>query len=672
MRVILRLAGAVLVLAVLAVIAVLMIPAERVADAAARQFTQLTGRQLQIDGSVRPSFWPDLGVRTGPVTIANADWSDAGPMLQADSLQIGVNLAGLLGGDVHVTGLQATNPHLILERAADGRENWVFGGSSGGSVTPDTPGVDAPFSFDRLEVKGGTLTVIDHAADQRWTIEGLDLDASSPSWTGPVRLTAAGRMNGQDVTIDATAGIFSDLVNGRVVPMTLAATTGAARVDFDGRAGLQPLQGEGQLTADLADLAAIAALAGATPPALPAGLGAQSVTLNGAVTLAPDGRVFLRDAKLALDGNAFLGAVDYASDGARPKLTAQLAGGVLALPAPQTGDGADTADNPAGWSTDPIDVSALGQMDADIGLSLEGLTSAWADLGATRMRLTVDRARAVVDLTELQAYGGTVNGAFVVNGRGGLSVRADLTFAGLAMEPLLTDVAAYDRLTGTGDLRLNLLGVGSSEAEIMQSLSGDGTLALGQGEIRGLDVLGMLRSLDAGYVGEGQKTAFDSVTASFAVDAGVLRNSDLMLTGPYLAATGTGEVGIGARTLDYRLRPTALAEADGSGGVMVPLLITGTWDDPKFRLDLESIARERMEEEARALEEKARAEAKLLEAEAKAELEAKLKDELGIDAQAGESLEDAARRRAQEALDAEAERLLNDLLGNPEAPVAGE
>ena len=48
MRVILRLAGALLVFAVLAVIGVLLIPAERVADAAARQFTQLTGRQLQI------------------------------------------------------------------------------------------------------------------------------------------------------------------------------------------------------------------------------------------------------------------------------------------------------------------------------------------------------------------------------------------------------------------------------------------------------------------------------------------------------------------------------------------------------------------------------------------------------------------------------------------------
>ena len=673
MRVILRLAGAVLVLAVLSILGVLMIPAERVADAAARQFTKLTGRQLQIEGSVRPSFWPDLGVRTGPVTIANADWSDAGPMLQADSLQIGVNLAGLFGGEVHVTGLQATNPTLILERATDGRANWVFGGGNGGTVTARTPGVDAPFSFDRLEVTGGTLSYIDHAADRRWRIEALDLDAASPSWTGPATLTATGRMNGQDVSVTGTAGVLSDLVNGRVAPMTLALTAGAATVDFDGRAGLQPLQAEGRLRADLGDLSGFAAVVGTTPPALPKGLGAQSVALNGTLTLAPDGRAFLRDAALSLDGNAFKGAADLATDGPRPKLTAQLAGGGLALLATEAGDGqGDAARAEPGWATDPIDVSALGAMDAEIGLSLMELTSPWASLGATKLRLTLDRARAVVDVTEMQAYGGTVKGAFVVNGRGGLSVRADLTLAGLSVQPLLNDAAGYDRLTGTGNVRINVLGVGNTEAEIMQSLSGEGTLSLGPGELRGLDVLGMLRSLDAGYVGEGQKTIFDSVTASFALDAGVLTNSDLMLSGPLLAATGAGEVGIGERTLDYRLRPTALAAADGTGGVMVPLLITGTWEDPKFRLDLESIARERMEEEAKALEERARARASELEAEAKAELEARLRDELGVEAVEGESLEDAAKRRAQEALDAEAERLLRDLLGNPEAPVAGE
>jgi AsmA protein len=143
----------------------------------------------------------------------------------------------------------------------------------------------------------------------------------------------------------------------------------------------------------------------------------------------------------------------------------------------------------------------------------------------------------------------------------------------------------------------------------------------------------------------------------------VLANDDLSFKAPYVTATGAGTVGLGARTLNYRLRPTALAAVDGTGGVMVPLLVTGTWAAPKFRLDLESLAKERLEEEAKKLEERARAEAAAAEARAKAALEQKAQDELGITRKEGESLEDAAKRRAQEALEAETGRLLNRLLG---------
>ena len=283
-------------------------------------------------------------------------------------------------------------------------------------------------------------------------------------------------------------------------------------------------------------------------------------------------------------------------------------------------------------------------------------------LGTTRATMTLDRARAVFDLRQIAAYEGSIAGQFVVNGRGGLSVGGDLRFDSIAMQPLLRDLGGYERLIGTGDLSLKFLGVGTTVDQIMRSLSGSGRLALGKGELRGLDIAGMLRNLDPNFVGEGQRTIFDSLSASFGMDGGVLSNDDLALKAPYVTATGSGTVNLGARSLDYRLRPTALAAADGSGGIMVPLLISGPWADPRFRLDLESLARERLEEEARALEDRARAEAAAAEARAKAELERRAEEELGVTRQEGESLEDAAKRRAEEVLEEEAGRLLQQLL----------
>jgi AsmA protein len=316
-----------------------------------------------------------------------------------------------------------------------------------------------------------------------------------------------------------------------------------------------------------------------------------------------------------------------------------------------------------GWPEGTIDVSALSTMDVELSLAAPSMDLGVLRLGETRVLVTVDRARAVVDLRQVAAYGGQVTGDFVVNGRGGLSVGGRLALTGLETQALLTDLAGWDRLVSTGDLELEFLGVGNSIAEIMASLSGEGSIEMSQGELRGLDITGMLRTLDPGFVGEGQKTIFDGLAGTFTIDGGVLQNSDLKLVAPYLTAAGSGEVGLGARDLDYRIRPTALAAEDGTGGVMVPLLITGPWADPTFRLDLESIARERMEAEAKAVEERLKAEAKAAEDKAKAELEERLEQELGIEIAPEESLGDAAQRGLEKALEEEALKALEDILG---------
>ncbi|NGM45241.1 AsmA family protein [Rhodobacter sp. SGA-6-6] len=666
MRWLLRAVGALLVLGLLALGLLALVPSDRIAQAAAQQFERLTGRALQIEGDVSPRFWPVLGVTTGPVTVANADWSDEGPMFRAESLTVEINASALLGGEIRILGLRAERPQILLERAKDGRENWVFGGGgAAGEVSTETPGVGRAYTLEEGLIRGGTLRFIDHGTGQDIALDDVGARLAIPDFSGPFTLSAEALVQGQPVSLAAEAGVFSAFTEGRIVPLSLTAGVGGATVSFEGRGGWQPLAAEGALKAELSDLSGLAALAGGTAPDLPQGLGAQSLSVAGLLTLDGSGAAYLRQATIRADGNTITGEMDLKPGKDRPKLTANLSAGALALPGISGGQGGGAGGGmeAAGWPTDRIDVSALGLIDAEVALVAGSVDLGLVKFGETRVIMALDRARAVFDIRKLAAYGGAVTGEFVVNGRGGLSVGGKLALAGLQMQPLLVDVSGWDRLIAQGNLTLNFLGVGNSVDEIMRGLKGDGSLSLGKGELKGLDIGGMLRTLDAGYVGEGQKTIFDGVAASFSIVGGVLTNSDLKLVAPYVTATGAGEVGLGTRTLNYRLRPTALAGEDGSGGVMVPLLITGPWSKPSFKLDLETIAREKMEAEARAAEERLKAEAAAAEAKAKAELEAKLKEELGVEAVEGESLEEAAKRRAQEALDAEARRLLEGILG---------
>lgn len=665
MRWIVRAGITLAVVVLLAVGLMAMVPSERIAGTLSAQFEAMTGRKMQLSGEVTPRLWPSLGVTTGPVSIANADWAESDqPLFRAKSLSIDVNLGALLGGEVRILGLSAEQPEINLERDPDGQENWAFAASTAGAEG----GVPAPatgFTLDQGSITAGQVRFNDRQAGRVIALDAVTARLAIPDFSGPFTLNASALSGGQAVQLDLTGGVFSAFALGRVVPMTASLVAGGSFVSFEGRAGYSPLAAEGSLAANLSDLPALGALFGADLSRPGVGLGHDKLQVTGTLTLDGTGAAFLRGGAITADTNLLKGDLDLLPGEVRPILKGQLASGPIVIGTGADGEmGGGQAGGmaAAGWPEGEIDVSFLAATDAEIAVSAPSVNLGVLKLGQTSARITLDRSRAVIDIREMQAYEGQVTGDFVINGRGGLSVGGRLTFAGLQTQPLLVDLAGWDRLVATGDVELEFLGVGNSIDAIMKSLKGKGALELGQGELRGLDIAGMLKTLDLSYVGEGQKTVFDGLAGTYTLAEGVLTNSDLKLVAPFLTASGQGEIGLGERSLNYRLRPTALSAEDGSGGVMVPLLVTGPWSDPQFRLDLESIAREKMEAEARAVAARLEAEAKAAEEAAKAELDRRLREELGVEAAPEESLEDAAERRAREALEEQARRALEEIL----------
>lgn len=646
MRWLIRLSGALVVLVLLALGAVALIPSERVARLATDRFEAVTGRELTIEGAVKPSLWPVLGVETGRITLSNAPWSDEGPMLVAEGLSIRLDLTALLGGTMRITGFELTRPEILLERSEDGVPNWEFGGSNGGTASAGMAGAETPFTLDLAAIHDGSLGYLDHATGQAVQIGGLEAEARLADYEGSLALNLSGEIAGQAVTASGSVGSFDKAYAGAVVPVDFAARIGAAEISFGGRGGAAPLAAEGQVEADLGDLAALAAVLGIDAPALPEGLGARSVTLSGKVTRSAGGDFYLRGGRIGLDRTVLTGDLDLALGGARPRVSGNLATAELAVGDEGGGEGGGGGAALAGWSEAPLSADGLRAMDVDLGLSADALRLGGLRLSDLRARVTVDAGRAVVDVARAGAYDGTVLGQVVVNARKGLSVGGKLDFGKVALQPLLADVAGYDRLIGTGDLGFDFVAGGGSVAALMRNLDGQGRLALGAGEIRGIDVPAMLASLDASQLGPSERTVFDSLAAGFTIEGGDLFNDDLALQSPYLRARGNGRVGLGARDFDYRLRASALQGEDGADRIAVPIWITGSWEKPKVALDLEALAQEQLGEQAKAAED---------------ELRRRAAEELGQ--QAGESLEDAARRKLQDEVDKQAGSLLEQLLG---------
>lgn len=667
MRWLFRILGVVVVLVVLAVGALFLIPSERIARIATDQFTSQTGRDLTIAGEVRPTLWPQIGVRLEGVTLANAEWSEQGAMLTAESLEVGVNAAALLGGAVAVERLELIGPQILLERAADGRANWEM--SAGGAVAPAgdtqasapateaTGGSDLPaISLGLAEIRGGALTYVDHGANIVQRITALDLEARLPAMDARAEVSGSALYNGAALEFEATIETPAQLLSGALGQIEARLRAGGTSVVVAGRGGISPVGFAGTLAVDSAERTQLFQALGQTAPDLPSGLGRERITLEAELTLASEGSVHLRQTVLSLDGNQITGDIDAFSDGPRPRVVANLAAqGLDLVGLSQQGRVADgeasaAAAPAAGWSTDPIDVSALRSVDADITVSTGAIELGDARLERISARARLDDGRMVVTLNPVQLYGGQITGEVIVNGRGGLSSRVNVALAGLQMQPLLTQFVDFDRLVGTAEGAVNILAVGNSMDALMRSLNGDGRLNMGHGEILGLDLGGMLRNLDASYRGEGAKTIFDGISASFTLVDGILNNQDLNFAAPLLTATGKGAVNIGAQTVDYRVEPVALADESGSG-ISVPVLISGSWWDLSFRPDLAFLVDERLEEERRALEARARAEAEAAEDRAKAAAQERLAEELNVESgtlDSRDAVEDAVRDRLQE------------------------
>ncbi len=645
MRWLLRVVFGLIALVLVAVATLFLLPAERIAQLAADRFEAATGRAMTIQGEVRPTLWPDLGVTTDAVSIANAGWSQEGPMLRAEGLAIGVDMGVLLGGSVRIKRVEVVRPEIVLEVASDGSANWDFGTSGGAQAESGSSGGVPAFTLDLAEVTDARVILVDHAAGTRSELSDIDASVRLPEFEGAVSYEVAAVMNGQAFSASGEIGAFSTFLSGGAAPVSLSATAGGSTVRFYGNAGLSPVAAGGRLDLDMSDAAAVFALLGQAAPDVPAGLGRQ-IKLAGDVTFTDGGAITLREGTIQLDQNRFGGGADLSISGERPRITAQLTAGGLDFAALTGGEAPPDAAGGSGWSTDPIDVSALGSVDAEISLSAESIDLGATTLGRTRILTTLDAGRAVTDIRELVAFGGTLAGSFVVNSRGGLSVRTNLTASNVALQTLLQETMGYDRLLGQGQVTLNVLGVGNSVNALMNSLSGDGQMSLGKGELRGLDLVGMLRNLDPSFVGEGAKTIFDSMSASFRINEGVLSNEDFKLTAPLLTADGKGTLGLGAQTISYQLGPTLLEGQ--TGGIRVPVLITGAWADPKIRLDLEALAEQELADEVE--EVKQQVEEAVTEA---------VTEELGVTVEEGESVEDAV----QDELEDRVRDGLRDLLG---------
>jgi AsmA protein len=200
-------------------------------------------------------------------------------------------------------------------------------------------------------------------------------------------------------------------------------------------------------------------------------------------------------------------------------------------------------------------------------------------------------------------YEGTLSGTLGAQADGHIALRDTLT--GVAIGPLLRDVAQQDKLEGKGNLSLDVNAAGKSVSAMKKALAGTAKVDLRDGAIKGIDI-GKILSKARSALGQQQaqaeasseRTDFSSMTASFNIKNGVAQNDDLDVKAPVFRITGAGKIDIGNSNLDYVTKAAVVATAKGQGGaevdqlsgITVPVRLSGSFDNLKYDVNYGAVA----------------------------------------------------------------------------------
>ncbi len=201
---------------------------------------------------------------------------------------------------------------------------------------------------------------------------------------------------------------------------------------------------------------------------------------------------------------------------------------------------------------------------------------------------------AKLTLDEMLLYSGRGKGVLTLDGSGQVPVtNADLRLEGVSAAPLLRDALGMDWLDGRSTILVAIAGQGSTERQIVETLSGKVEAKTANGSVAGIDVAKLLQNLEQGKlsgfdIGPGEKTQFSDFTATFTIAGGVATNQDLRLLSPRVRVAGEGTIDLAKRQIDYTVHPKIIGGIAAPGAVLkvkdleIPVRVEGSWEKPAY------------------------------------------------------------------------------------------
>lgn len=623
-----------------------------------------TGLELTIDGEIRWSFFPRLGLQLGKTELKNPTGFSQKNLFKVDEVGIDISVMPLFQRQLEVGRIRLDGAQIALETLADGRTNWqsLLGdtskkaqsdATSSTSSNSQSQHVSQPWSMSvaGISVSDALLDFQDHQAKVYSQLSQVNFELSEfqlGQWS-QLSFSVKGKNNQQTFELSAKTELniasnwqesvlrntelnasFTDLETkveqvqlkferfelNKENPFTLMMRGQAAemKINAQAKARLWIAPSFEQIRLDALTLTSD--LTGEGLPQSP-----LSVALDAKVAFDQTknqvqfelSRLQANQLTLESKGSVHLGAV--------PEIDFQLYSALLDLdeflgikPVSEAVEKTAQVEQTQ-TTTQPTepDLSALSSVNVKGKVQIDQLIANQVKLQNIQTEFNLKQGVFTLSRFVSQLYQGNIQAKAQLNSqKTPATYQVSALVSDVKVQPLLMDLANNDRLEGTGNIELNLQGASLIPEKLQQNIKGVVDIVFADGAINGFNLAQTIRSGYALVTGKKQettqealKTDFSALTATLKLSNGEVVTDNIHMQSPLLRVAGEGKVNHLHQTLNMNIKTSFVGTLEGQGGkekdelygLTIPVNISGAWEDPKIKLTLDDVLKQKAKKE---------------------------------------------------------------------------
>lgn len=545
-----------------------------------------TGREFVIKGDIELSLFPSIGAKIGAMELKNAKGFGKEPFAAIESIHVAVKLMPLLSKKVEVDTISLKGLNLNLIKNSRGKTNWEDlipeekEVKKGAKETKKTQGKEvsplAAFSVRGINISDSNLSWKDETAGKAYSVKNINLKTGQFVPNKPV-----------DINLK-----FSLLSTNPKYNNNISLST---KLSFDD-------------TFKKYELNKIELISDMTGDGIPGDHLKVKLRLNVAADLASQ-ILKVSDLNLNVHESTLKGTLSV-SNFSKPAIKYDFNLDKIDIdrylpPQEKKEAGKKAIATKKETAKTELPLKAIRDLDINGNFRIGKLKV--ANLKVSNIVVTLKAKDGLITLHPLEAhlYGGEYKGNIKFDVRQRTpKTSLDENLSGVNIGPLLKDLQGKDLIDGTANLKIKLNAKGTTPEEAKKTLNGKVDFLFTNGAVKGFDMAGMIRKAWGTLKGQSvseekglQQTDFSEIKGTATIVNGLVTNNDLLAKSPLLRITGEGNADLVKEKIDYLVEAKIVATLEGQGGkgieeltgLTVPVRVSNTFADPKFKIDLQAL-----------------------------------------------------------------------------------